>query len=114
MLSLSDNSMSGNGFQKEHNYQLALIRRFDFSSKLQRMSVIVKNFLDSSFRSFVKGSPERIREMCTEESLPSNFDEILEIYTECGYRVLALATKPLNINFLKSQKISREEVENDL
>jgi len=84
------------------SYQLALIRRFDFSSKLQRMSVIVKNFLDSSFRSYVKGSPEKIRELCKDSSLPSNFDEILNIYTECGYRVLALATKPLNISFLKA------------
>ena len=31
-----------------------------------------------------------------------NFDEILQIYTECGYRVLALATKSLNLNFLKA------------
>jgi magnesium-transporting ATPase (P-type) len=46
------------------------------------MSVIVRNFLDQSFRTFVKGSPERIRELCTSESLPKNFDEILEIYTE--------------------------------
>jgi cation-transporting ATPase 13A2 len=66
------------------------------------MSVIIKSFMDSSFKTFVKGSPERIRELCSEESLPSNFDEILEIYTECGYRVLALASKPLKINYLKS------------
>jgi magnesium-transporting ATPase (P-type) len=31
---------------KQGNYSLAIVRRFDFSSKLQRMSVIVKNFLD--------------------------------------------------------------------
>ena len=59
------------------------------------MSVIVKNLLDGEFRSFVKGSPERIRELCKSNSLPDNFDEILQIYTECGYRVLALATKQL-------------------
>jgi len=117
MLSMSDISqkdLSSGGGAKDSNYQLALIRRFDFSSKLQRMSVIVKNFLDHSFKTFVKGSPERIRELCSEESLPQNYDEILEIYTECGYRVLALAYKPLNINFLKSQKMPRDEVECDL
>lgn len=81
---------------------------------MQRMSVIVKNFLDTSFKAFVKGSPERIRELCKAESLPTNFDEILEIYTQCGYRVLALAGKPLNINYLKSQKVTREEIECDL
>ena len=118
LLSISDLSLSGNNNQqnqKDQNYQLALIRRFDFSSKLQRMSVITKNFCDhGSFRSFVKGSPERIRELCMTETLPQNFDEILQIYTECGYRVLALATKSLNINYLKAQKITRDEVESDL
>lgn len=57
------------------------------------MSVIAKNMFDGTFKSYVKGSPERIRELCTPESLPENFDEILQIYTECGYRVLALASK---------------------
>ena len=69
-----------------------MLRRFDFTSKLQRMSVIIRNFLDFSFRAYVKGSPEKIRELCRPETLPRNFDEILEIYTEYGYRVLALAT----------------------
>ena len=81
---------------------MALIRRFDFSSKLQRMSVIVKNFLNNTFRLYVKGSPERIKELCLPETLPDNFDEILEVYTEHGYRVLGLATKPLEINYIKS------------
>ena len=64
---------------------------------------------------FTKGSPERIRELCVPESLPGNFDEILEKYTECGYRVLALASKQMpNLSYLKSQKISRDEVESNL
>ena len=78
------------------------------------MSVIIRNFLDFSFRAYVKGSPEKIRELCRPETLPRNFDEILEIYTEYGYRVLALATRPLEISYLKSQKITRDEIECDL
>jgi cation-transporting ATPase 13A3/4/5 len=66
------------------------------------MSVIVKSFMDQSFKAFVKGSPERVRELCRPESLPKNFDEILQIYTECGFRVLALASRPLKMNYLKS------------
>ena len=111
MQSMSDVSVAGGN---SNNYTIALVRRFDFSSKLQRMSVIVKNMLDGEFRSYVKGSPERIRELCNPSTLPENFDEILQIYTECGYRVLALATKGLNLNFLKAQKITREEVESDI
>ena len=66
------------------------------------MSVIIKNLYDSTFKSFVKGSPEKIRELCRAESIPRNFEEILMIYTECGFRVLAIASKALNINFIKS------------
>lgn len=79
------------------------------------MSVIVKSFLDQSFKAFVKGSPERIRELCKPETLPRNFDEILEKYTECGYRVLALATKFMpQLSYLKSQKLQRDDLERDL
>jgi cation-transporting ATPase 13A3/4/5 len=60
----------------ESQHKLGLVRRFDFSSKLQRMSVIVKNFSNGTYKSFIKGSPEKIKEMCTPESLPENFDEI--------------------------------------
>lgn len=114
LLSISDASSMYGENNNKNNYQIALIRRFDFSSKLQRMSVIVKNFMDSSFRSYVKGSPERISELCKPSSLPSNYEEVLKIYTECGYRVLALATKSLDINFIKAQKITRDEVEDNL
>ena len=61
MLSASDVSQNG---KDASSYNIALIKRFDFSSKLQRMSVIVKNTLSGDFRSYVKGSPERIRELC--------------------------------------------------
>ena len=78
MLSFSDISVSDKPqTTNKDNYTVALIRRFDFSSKLQRMSVITKSMLDGEFRSYVKGSPERIRELCKPESLPENFDEIL-------------------------------------
>jgi cation-transporting ATPase 13A3/4/5 len=78
---------------KNLNYQLAILRRFEFSSKLQRMSVIIREFITKSFKTYVKGSPERIRDLCLKESLPSNFDEILQIYTESGFRVLAVGYK---------------------
>jgi magnesium-transporting ATPase (P-type) len=40
-----------------------MMRRFDFSAALQRMSVIALSTLDNSFHSFVKGSPEKIFEL---------------------------------------------------
>ena len=37
-----------------------------------------------------------MREMCTPESIPSTFATQLTEYTQCGYRVIALAGKPLD------------------
>ena len=79
------------------------------------MSVIVKDFLSGKYKGFVKGSPEKIRELCTKDSLPSNFDEILQIYTESGFRVLAVAAKsfPHDMSYLETQSIQRDDVEID-
>ena len=77
--------------------RIDIIRRFDFSSKLQRMSVITSS-IESNLTAIVKGSPERIRELCLSESIPPNFDEILNTYTQQGYRVLSMASKNLDPN----------------
>jgi cation-transporting ATPase 13A3/4/5 len=45
------------------------------------MSVFVKNYLDSSYQLFVKGSPEKIKELSKQSTVPENFDQILEEYT---------------------------------
>ena len=95
-------------------YQLGIVRRFDFTSKLQRMSVIVQNLRDSKYRLFTKGSPEKIMELSKPESIPANYLEVLSKYTQKGCRVLALATRPLNINYQQCQKVNRELLEKKL
>lgn len=37
----------------------------------------MKNFLDNRLRAYVKGSPERIKDLCLPETIPDNFDEVL-------------------------------------
>ena len=64
------------------NNDIGIVRRFEFSSKLQRMSVVVKNLQENGFKVHIKGSPEKIRELCRPESIPDNFHHILEKYTE--------------------------------
>lgn len=59
------------------------------------MSVICKNTVDNKYRVFVKGSPEKISELCNPDSLPREYLRVLEEYTVEGYRVIALAQKPL-------------------
>lgn len=76
-------------------YELAIIRRYDFEAALQRMSVVVRNMADHTFRAYVKGSPEKIADLCNPETLPPDYLETLETYTRKGYRVIALAYKHL-------------------
>ena len=49
-----------------------ILQRFDFESKLQRMSAICK--IDDKIFSFVKGSPEKLIELCKKNTIPENFD----------------------------------------
>ena len=79
------------------------------------MSVIVENKLTKQFSSLVKGSPEKIEELSIPESCPSDYKQVLRDYTMKGYRVIALAYKPLD--FLDEsgvQELQREAVERDL
>lgn len=94
-------------------YVSAIVRRFEFSSALQRMSVICKNQIDGKFRAFVKGSPEMIGSLCLSETIPPTYKEVLDNYTKEGYRVIALATKELNdgFNYRKAQTIERQFIE---
>lgn len=62
--------------------ELGVIKRFEFSSKLQRMSVIVRNLQESKFRLYLKGSPEMLKGLCKSESIPKNFDHILDYYSK--------------------------------
>ena len=94
---------------------LSIIRRFDFESKLQRMSVVIKRSQDNSYYSYVKGSPEMIKSLSVADSLPVDFDRIMNKYTMQGYRLIAFGYKKLeDTNYLKIQKSEREEAESDI
>ena len=95
-------------------YAIGIVKRFDFSSKLQRMTTISKNINEDYFKAFCKGSPEKIKDLCKPDTIPINFDNILNSYTTKGYRVLAMAAKGLKMDFKQSQYISREDVEKNM
>ena len=98
----------------KNRYEIAIVKRFDFSSKLQRMTVVCKNLNEKFFKVFCKGSPEKIRELCEPSTIPESFNDILNNYTTRGYRVLGMAGKSLTMNFQQSQTITREAVEKNM
>ena len=98
----------------KNRYEIAVVKRFDFSSKLQRMTVIGKNINENFFKIFCKGSPEKIKELCDPSTIPESFDETLNNYTTRGYRVLGMAAKSLKMSFKQSQEIRRDIVEKNM
>ena len=94
--------------------EIGIIRQFTFTSNLARMSVIAKKLRSTHFMVLVKGAPERLEPLCLPESLPPDFSSQLASLANSGHRVVALAGKDLQANFLKVQKLTREEAEKDL
>jgi cation-transporting ATPase 13A3/4/5 len=98
---------------KSH-YEIGIVRRFEFTSKLMRMSVLVKNVNEPYFKVYTKGSPEKIKELCRPDTIPPNFTNILAKYTMKGLRVLALSMKMVKMDYMNSQKVEREKIETNM
>nr|CDS34346.1 cation transporting atpase worm [Hymenolepis microstoma] len=95
-------------------YEIGIIRQFPFSSSLQRMSVIARALNGSHFSVYTKGSPEMIETLCRKETLPRDFHKVLLEYTREGYRVLALAWRPLRVVYTRVMRLQRDSIERQL
>ncbi|KAJ2166537.1 hypothetical protein GGF45_005794, partial [Coemansia sp. RSA 551] len=89
-------------------YELGIIRTFDFSAALRRQSVVAKRLGARYNEVYVKGAPEAIRELCFSDTIPRDFDRTLLGFTNHGYRVIALAGKPLKMSWPKLQRLKRD------
>ena len=94
--------------------EIGIFKQFQFSSDLQCMSVIVRDLSSMTFKIYCKGSPEKLQLISKPETIPDNFKEILDSYTENGYRVIALGMRPLSTKVTKIDKLERSDVEKDL
>ncbi|CAI6333387.1 unnamed protein product [Periconia digitata] len=94
--------------------ELGVMKSFEFVSQLRRASVIVRQFGSKTGQIYVKGAPECMKDICRPESFPADYDDLLAHYTHSGYRVIACATKTVKQNWLKMQKMKRDEAESNL
>ena len=111
-----DGSFQGKNKEGENiktKYEIGIVKRFNLDSNLRRMTIIGKNPNENFFKVYCKGSPEMIRLLSIQSTIPNNFNEILNNYTSKGYRVLALAAKSININFQQIKTLHRDVIENN-
>eukprot|EP00731_Ephydatia_muelleri_P014339 Em0008g59a len=95
--------------------EMGIMKQFPFSSELQRMCVLARA-LDNPkvLHVYVKGAPEKVKDLCRPETVPVNFKEVLRSLTQRGLRVLAVAHRFMELQWHKSENIDREMVECDL
>ncbi|XP_054705791.1 polyamine-transporting ATPase 13A2 isoform X3 [Grus americana] len=100
----------------KHRTPVGILRRFPFSSSLQRMSVLVKLPGEASAHVYAKGAPETVASLCRKETVPVDFSQTLRRYTTDGFRVLGLACKPLSAvtTFEEALQLPRDSVESGL
>lgn len=87
-----------NGFTENMNeiFEIGIVQQYQFSSSLQRMSVIVRVLGSETFRAYTKGSPEMILSLSKPETIPKDIMFCLKQYTEQGYRVIAMGRNELS------------------
>ncbi|XP_039084969.1 polyamine-transporting ATPase 13A2 isoform X2 [Hyaena hyaena] len=95
---------------------VSILRRFPFSSALQRMDVVVAWPGAVQPEAYVKGSPELVAGLCNPDTVPMDFAQMLQSYTAAGYRVVALASKPLPVapSLEAARQLTRDTVEQEL
>lgn len=86
-----------NSFTKNMNEisEIEIVQQYQFSSSLQRMSVIVRAQGSETFIAYTKGSPEMILSLSKPETVPKDLMFCLKRYTEQGYRVIAMGRSEL-------------------
>jgi len=89
--------------------QLEVIQRHHFSSKLQRMSCVVKDVINKRTFTVVKGSPEAIGNLLAQK--PRMYDPKAKMLAKRGYRVIAMGYKFLSFNDLEQARDSRSYCE---
>ncbi|NXL77436.1 AT133 ATPase, partial [Leptocoma aspasia] len=97
-------------------YEIGIVRQFPFSSVLQRMCVIARVLGEKRMDAYMKGAPEVIASLCKQETVPVDFEHVLEEYTKQGFRVIALAHRKLEskLTWHKVQTISRDAIESNM
>ena len=95
--------------------EFAVLRRFEFSSLLQRQSVVVHRPGSDSSYIYCKGACERIVDLCDPSTIPIGLKDTVAELSATGKRVLAMAyRKERGIHFLEAQRMCRTTAERDL
>eukprot|EP00980_Cylindrotheca_fusiformis_P025323 scaffold13478_cov132-Cylindrotheca_fusiformis.AAC.16 len=93
--------------------EIEVLTRHHFSSKLQRMSCVIKSVANGKHFAVIKGSPEAVGNHLMNK--PSGYDDKAAFLSKEGYRVIALGYKVLSSGSeVEKARESRSQCECDM
>ena len=91
-----------------------LLHGYEFQSALQRMTVLCRDDAGQHFV-FTKGAPEVIQSLCHPSTVPADFTATFAGYARHGYRILAIAYRPIDPSALSEDRDAvRPRLESEL
>ena len=93
---------------------VGIVHAYEFQSSLQRMTVLCRDVQGQHFV-FTKGAPEVISGLCLSSTVPPSFTSTFASYAKQGYRILAIAYKPVEGSAVTADREAvRGRLEKDL
>ncbi|KAJ3029562.1 UNVERIFIED_CONTAM: hypothetical protein HDU68_011776, partial [Siphonaria sp. JEL0065] len=95
----------------DHNLQI--VKRFEFVHSNAYMTVLVRDPVDNKLYVYLKGSFEKIQEICDPSSLPSDAQQVARFQASEGCYVLGFARRELapSVSLLEASTMARSALE---
>ncbi|KAJ1569337.1 hypothetical protein HK405_006484, partial [Cladochytrium tenue] len=93
---------------------LHIVKRFEFVHSNAYMTVLVRDPIENRLYVFLKGSFEKIRDLCHPSTIPANFNEVSRFHASEGCYVLAFACRqlPASTSVEEAVRLTRDVLEN--
>ena len=66
------------------------------------------------YKIYSQGNPHLIKEKCRKETIPVNFNEMIDKYKKNGYNVIGISGKKMKMNYIQSQRVERSKCESNM
>ncbi len=96
------------------SYKLGICRIFDYSEEKKIKSNIVKEVNGIYYKIYSQGDPDLIKQKCRKETIPENYNEIVDKFKKEGYNIIGFSGKKMKINYVQSQRIERSKCESNM
>ena len=117
--SVNSNSDTEDGEEEKEKallsaYKLGICRTFECTEQNKLKSNIVKEVNGCFYKVYSQGAPELIKEKCRKETIPQNYNEMVDMYKKGGYDIIGICGKKMKMNYIQCQRVERSKCESNM